>query len=110
MSGGILWWAFLPHPLYTYRGHSGPVNAVMWSPDGKSIASGSDDHTVQIWDAANGSQAFTYKGHFKWVDTVAWSPDSKRIASGGGDSTLQVWDSANGACIRLCLSLACGLG
>jgi WD domain, G-beta repeat len=36
---------------YTYRGHSKAVHAVAWSPDGKRIASGSADHTVQVWDA-----------------------------------------------------------
>ncbi len=41
-----------PHLLYTYSGHSGPVDAVVWSPDGKRIASGSVDKTVQVWDAA----------------------------------------------------------
>jgi WD40 repeat protein len=35
----------------TYRGHRGAVNAVAWSPDGKRIASGSDDATVQVWVA-----------------------------------------------------------
>jgi WD40 repeat protein len=38
-------------PLYTYQGHSSGVNAVAWSPDGKRIASGSDDKTVQVWGA-----------------------------------------------------------
>ena len=38
-----------PHLLYTYRGHSGDVWAVAWSPDGKRIASGSYDKTVQVW-------------------------------------------------------------
>jgi WD40 repeat protein len=38
--------------LYTYRGHSGAVYAVTWSSDGKRIASGSDDNTVQVWVAA----------------------------------------------------------
>src|SRR5258708_3277435 len=84
VSGGITWWVLTPHPLYTYRGHSGSVNAVMWSPDGKRIASGSDDHTVQVWDAADGSHVFTYKGHFNGahpngVYAVAWSPNGKRI-------------------------------
>jgi len=37
--------------LYTYRGHSSAVGAVAWSPDGKHIASGSIDKTVQVWEA-----------------------------------------------------------
>ena len=44
--------------LTTFRGHSGSVYAVAWSPDGQRIASGSEDRTIKIWDATtigNGS-------------------------------------------------------
>ena len=40
--------------LYSYRGHSKMVNTVTWSPDGKHIASGSEDKSVQVWDAGTG--------------------------------------------------------
>jgi eukaryotic-like serine/threonine-protein kinase len=80
----------------TYRGHSNVVNAVAWSPDGKRIASGGVDGTVQVWDAAKGGNLFTYHGHFDEVFAVAWSPDGKRIASSSADKTVQVWDAANG--------------
>jgi hypothetical protein len=46
-----LWFVSIGMVLYTYRGHSDAVNAVMWSPDGKRIASGGYDRTVQIWKA-----------------------------------------------------------
>ena len=89
--------------LYTYRGHSAGVIGVAWSPDGTRIASGSDDHTVQVWDAASGGHVYTYRGHADAVLGVAWSPDNKRIVSGGGnvdngrgDTIAQVWDAANG--------------
>src|SRR6266436_2032948 len=82
--------------LYTYRGHSGWVNAVAWSPDGKRIASGSQDMTVQVWDAvggdrvaANGGHVYTYRGHSNPVWTVALSPDGTSIASGSADKTVQ---------------------
>src|SRR6266566_2761378 len=48
---------------YTYRGHSGAVNAVVWSSDGKRIASGGVDQTVQVWNASTGRSIFTYRGH-----------------------------------------------
>ena len=78
--------------LYTYRGHSNAVNAVAWSPDGKLIASGSGDNTVQVWDATTGANVFTYRGISSRVLAATWSPDSKRIASGDShpNGTVQV--------------------
>ena len=94
-GGGIALWVLLPHPLYTYRGHSFIVSAVAWSPNGRRIASGSED--VQVWDAADGGHVFTYRGHSDYVHAVAWSPDGRRIASGSNDTTVQVWDAADGS-------------
>ncbi len=93
VGGGITWWVMSPHPLYTYRGSAGPV---AWSPDGKRIASGGDDDTVQVWDAADGGNLYTYREHSGGVESVAWSPDGKHIASGGDDNTVRVWDAADG--------------
>jgi WD domain, G-beta repeat len=96
-GGGIALWVLVPHPLYTYRGHSGGVITVAWSPNGRRIASVSDD--VQVWDAADGGHVFTYRGHSNdqnvFVSAVAWSPDGRRIASGSMD--VQVWDAADGS-------------
>src|SRR6202011_5537603 len=79
---------------FTYKEHSSGVNAVAWSPDGKRIASGSGDKTVQVWEAADGGHAFTYRGHSSGVNAIAWSPDGKRIASAA--ETVQVWDAVDG--------------
>ena len=84
---------------FTYRGHTAAVVAVAWSPDGKRITSGSDDGTVQVWDASTGSRLVNYhEGYsaFNGVTAVAWSPDSQHIASGSTYGTVQVWDASTG--------------
>src|SRR5436305_12899026 len=75
---------FLTAPKhFTYQGHTDYVSAVGWSPDGKRIASGSGDHTVQVWDATDGSHAYIYRWHSVLVSTLVLSPYGKYIVSGG---------------------------
>jgi len=100
-----------PTPIFTYRGHSGPVTSVAWSPDGKHIASASVDGTVQVWDATTGSDALIFRGGSALVTyyidssrtsnpvpvwSVAWSPDGKYIASAGQDHAVHVWEAIEG--------------
>ena len=75
------------------QGHRGPVNSVAWSPDGKWLASGSDDATVQTWEADTGKLVRELQGHRGPVNSVAWSPDGKWLASGSDDATVQTWTS-----------------
>jgi WD40 repeat protein len=84
--------------LYTYRGHTDRVTTVAWSPDGKYIASGSLDRTVQVWEdhPDETSHPFIFRGHADGVQAIAWSPDSKRLLSGSLDKTVQVWDALSG--------------
>jgi hypothetical protein len=80
----------------TLKGHESSVNSVGFSPDGKQLASGSEDKTIKIWDVTTGKVLNTLKGHEGWVNSVGFSPDGKKLASGSADKTIKIWDVTTG--------------
>ena len=73
------------------------VTSVAFSPDGKTLVSGSWDKTIRLWDAATGKPlGEPIRGHEGSVSSVAFSPDGKTLASGSDDSTIRLWDAATG--------------
>jgi WD40 repeat protein len=72
------------------------VRKVVWSPDGKWLASCSDDRTVRVWDATSGKQLRRLEGHTHPVREMEWSPDGKWLASCSDDRTVRVWDATTG--------------
>ncbi|RKK30991.1 Vegetative incompatibility protein HET-E-1 [Fusarium oxysporum f. sp. cepae] len=97
------WFSLLPKVdsnwnavLQTLEGHTDSVRSVVFSNNGKLIASGSVDTTVKIWNVATGEEERTLKGHTGWISSVAFSNDGKLIASGSNDTTVKIWNMATG--------------
>lgn len=77
---------------YIMSGHVERVNSIAFSPDGKTIASGSRDRDVRLWDTQTGDWIATLVGHEQWVDRVAFSPNGNRLASSGDDHQIFLWN------------------
>jgi len=76
-------------------GHIDSVLTMAFSPDGKTLASGSLDNTVRLWNVGTHQQVGgPLTGHSSQVWSVAFSPDGQTLASGSLDGTVRLWDLA----------------
>ena len=76
----------------TLRGHTDFIGRIAWSPDGRMLASPSDDNTIRLWDAETGECLRTLEGHKEGVNSVAFDPAGRTLASGSNDNTVKLWD------------------
>jgi len=97
--------AAAPPELVVQAGHANTAASVACSPDGRTVASGSPDGTVMLWEVQTGALKRTLRGHGSGfgpaVNVVAYSPDGSTLASGGEDHTVRLWDPATGALRRV---------
>jgi|GEM_PF-5972812 len=73
------------------RKHNDVINALAFSTDGTTLASG-DDRTVILWDVATGKITRTLKGHDTTVTSLAFSSDGVKLASGSGNAAVVLWN------------------
>lgn len=77
--------------IANFKGHTAYILCVAFSPDGKMLASGSNDTTVRIWHVPSGEFIAKLTEHTRPVYSVIFSPDGKTLAT-GGDQTIRLWD------------------
>ncbi|MEG3987071.1 AAA-like domain-containing protein, partial [Microcoleus sp. S28C3] len=74
------------------EGHSNSVRRVAFSPDGKTLASASSDHTIKLWNLQSQKPIATLTGHSNSVNSVTFSPDGLTLASASSDHTIKLWN------------------
>ncbi|HEY9859571.1 MAG TPA: NB-ARC domain-containing protein [Candidatus Obscuribacterales bacterium] len=87
-------------PTKIFRGHTNRIFGVAFTPDGKTLVTGSLDRTIKLWNVQTGACLKTLQGHTSWVWAIALSPDGKMVASGSYDHLVKLWDLSSGECLK----------
>jgi len=87
-------WRFLDTPdlKRSLAGHQKEAWALTFSPDGSLLASGSDDHTIKLWDVDSERELLTLTGHSQTVTALAFFHEGDRLASVSLDGKVILWD------------------
>jgi len=86
---------------FELRKHQDTINALAFSPDGQTLASGGDDRTAILWDIPSGKIKRTLKGHDVTVTSLAFSPDGQTLATGSGNAAIVLWNIPTGKLDRI---------
>ena len=103
ICGNALWDIETDSCLFTFHGN---MKAVCFSPDGKTILTGSDGMVLKLWDSETGECLKILKGHsrlaqkYNNIESVSFSPDGSHALSGSTDKTMKLWDINTGECIH----------
>jgi WD40 repeat protein len=79
-------------PVHSLQGHKGRVTGLCFSPDGRSVVTGSWDETVRVWDPESGRERQCYRWGLGKITSIAYAPDGTRIAAGTAAGQIAIWD------------------
>jgi|TARA_B100001964_G_scaffold243989_1_gene323758 WD40 repeat protein len=82
--------------IATLKGHKKEIPSLAFSPDSNTLASGSLDTTVKLWDVTTRKLKMTLKGHTHETYFIAFSSDGKTLASATRNETIKLWDVTMG--------------
>jgi len=85
-------------PVMETEGHT--YRCLAFSPDGRTLALGVDDGSVQFWDVSSRTERLVVRGHADVVRSVAFSPDGRHLVSSGQDRQIILWDAIRGVSVR----------
>jgi COMPASS component SWD3 len=87
--------------METLESHLAGISTIAWSPDSQTLASGSDDKTIRLWDRATGKPyPVPLIGHHNYVYSLAFSPKGNMLVSGSYDEAVILWDVRAGRQMR----------
>jgi WD40 repeat protein len=91
-----IWDAKTGKLVATLKGHTHAVECLAWTKDGKTLISGSSDHSIRTWDTTKWEQTAVLDEHTNDVYAIAISPNDRILASVSQDNTARLWDLENG--------------
>jgi WD40 repeat protein/uncharacterized caspase-like protein len=100
-----LWDVASGRELGALKGHGRGITKLVFSRDGKFIASAASDNTIRIWDAEKQSEVRTLTGHTSNVESIDFSPDGRLLASASDDGSTFLWDTKSGEHLLTLISL-----
>jgi len=106
MRGIAFFITVLIHPLLRaevplqWPAYERTINAIAFSPDGKRIATASDEDTLKIWDITTGKELLSIAAKGQGIAAIAWHPNGKQIATGHWNKTIGIWNAENGKLIQ----------
>lgn len=83
------------------KGHTKAITTVAFNPQGKTVATGSADHTARIWDIQTGKELKKLEGHTETINTLIYTHDGKKIMTGSDDRTVRTWHSETGKLLQM---------